>query len=215
MKTRTHTRTSEYENDLLQEEKEALDLEALSDAELEHLLFQEEAAPERGFWNLPTIAGLSLIVVGVTYILQELGFWNGFDVTVLAEMLPWLAGILIILLGFGVLSWRPRKKTRVNKAVELKRGKEKVIVETKSRKAKTKDDGKKRLTRSRNKKVSGVAGGIAEYFNIDPTLVRIAFVVGLIASGGPPVILAYIIMAIVMPQPESDAIEKTVTIIKD
>ena len=213
MKTRTHTRATDYENDLLQEEREALDLEALSDDELERLLFQEEAAPEHGFWNLPTISGLSLIVVGVAYILQELGFWNGFDVTVLAEMLPWLAGILIILLGFGVLSWRPRKKTKVKK-VELKRGKERVKVESKST-SKLRADGKKRLTRSRNKKVSGVAGGIAEYFNIDPTLVRIAFVVGLVASGGPPVILAYIIMAIVMPEPETDASEKSITIIKD
>ncbi len=160
------------------------------------------------------MAGLSLIVVGVTYILQELGFWNGFDISVLAEMLPWLAGILIILLGFGVLSWRPRKKTRVKKAVELKRGKEKIAVETKSKSA-SKGDGKKRLTRSRNKKVAGVAAGIAEYFSIDPTLVRIAFVVGMIASGGPPLILAYIIMAIVMPEPEADSTEKTVTIIKD
>ncbi len=214
MKTRTHTRSTEYENDLLQEEREALDLESLSDDELERLLFQEEPAPERGFWNLPTIAGLSLIVVGVTYILQELGFWNGFDVTVLAEMLPWLAGILIILLGFGVLSWRPQKKVRVRKSAARKRGKEKVVVESKS-KVRTRADGKKRLTRSRNKKVSGVAGGIAEYFNIDPTLVRIAFVVGLIASGGPPVVLAYIIMAIVMPEPESDASERSITIIKD
>lgn len=211
MKTRTHRRTTEFENDLLQEEKEALDLEALSDDELERLLFQEEPAPERGFWNLPTIAGLSLILVGIVYIFQELGFWNGFDVTVLAEMLPWLAGVLIILLGFGVLSWRPRKKRHVRKGVEIKRGKEKVVVESKSKST----DGKKRLVRSRNKKISGVAAGIAEYFNIDPTLVRIAFVVGLIASGGPPVILAYIIMAVVMPEPESDAGEKSITIIKD
>lgn len=214
MKTRTHTRTPEYENDLLQEEREALDLESLSDDELEQMLFQEEAAPEGGFWNLPTMAGLSLIVVGVVYILQELGFWNGFDITILAEMLPWLAGILIILLGFGVLSWRPRKKTRVKKAVAVKRGKEKVVVESRSKPG-SKTDSKKRLTRSRNKKVSGVAAGIAEYFNIDPTLVRIAFVIGLIASSGPPVILAYIIMAIVMPEPDADSTEKTVTIIKD
>lgn len=216
MKTRTHTRRTEFENDLLQEERESLDLESLSDDELEHLLFQEEATPESGFWNLPTIAGLSLIVVGAVYILQELGFWNGFDITVLAEMLPWLAGVLIILLGFGVLSWRPKKKTKVKRTVRTKKGREKVVVESSSKaKARIRADGKRRLVRSRNKKVSGVAAGIAEYFNIDPTLVRIAFVVGMIASGGPPVILAYIIMAIVMPEAESDVTEKTITIIKD
>jgi len=210
MKTRTHRRTAESTDDLLREEIDALDLESLSDDELERLLFEEEPATESGLWNLPTISGLSLIVVGVAYLFQELGFWNGFDISVLAEMLPWLAGILIILLGFGVLSWRPKKKRRVKKGVDITGRKEKVVVDSGRN-----PDGKKRLTRSRNKKISGVAAGIAEYFSIDPTLVRIAFVVGLIASGGPPVILAYIIMAMVMPEPDHDANEKSITIIKD
>lgn len=210
MKTRTQHRSTEYGKDLLHEEQEALDLEALSDDELEQLLFEEEPAPESGFWNLPTISGLSLIVVGIAYLFQELGLWNGFDLSVLAEMLPWLAGVLIILLGFGVLSWRPKKKTRVKKGVRVAGRSEKVVVESKED-----ADTKKRLMRSRNKKISGVAAGIAEYFNLDPTLVRIAFVVGLIASGGPPVILAYIIMAIVMPEPDADTSEKSITIIRD
>lgn len=201
----------EYESSVLEAERQPLDLESLSDDELEQLLFEEEPQAEKGFFNLPTMAGLSLIVVGVAYIFQELGLWRGFDISVLAEMLPWLAGILIILLGFGVLSWRPKKKrSKAAKAVEVQSGKE-VIVEVKAKKA----DGKKKLVRSKNKKIAGVAGGIADYFSIDPTLVRIAFVVGLIASGGPPAILAYIIMAVVMPQPESDAAEGRITIIKD
>lgn len=211
MKTRTHKRTEDHRSSVLEEEHRSLDLESLSDDELERLLFEEEPQSESGFWNLPTIAGLSLIVVGVAYIFQELGLWNGFDVSVLAEMLPWLAGILIILLGFGVLSWRPKKKRKVKKTVEMPSGKEKIVVEPKTRK----EGEKKRLTRSRNKKISGVAGGIAEYFSIDPTLVRIAFVIGLIASGGPPLILAYIILAVVMPDPDKDASESRVTIIKD
>lgn len=212
MKTRSHSHTvSREKSGVLEDELESLDLEALSDDELERLLFEESTDSEKGFWNLPTIAGLSLIVVGVAYIFQELGLWNGFDVSVLAEMLPWLAGILIILLGFGVLSWRPKKKRRVKKGVHSRSGEETVIVEP----APTRQDGKKRLTRSRNKKISGVAGGIAEYFSIDPTLVRIAFVVGLIASGGPPLILAYIILAIVMPEPDKNKSEARVTIIKD
>ena len=44
----------------------------------------------------------------------------------------------------------------------------------------------------------GVCGGIAEYFNIDPTLVRLGWVI-FCALGGSGV-LAYIIAAIVMPQ---------------
>ena len=56
----------------------------------------------------------------------------------------------------------------------------------------------KRLYKSNtNKVIDGVCGGIGEYFNIDPTLVRLAWVV-FCALGGSG-LLAYIIMAIIMP----------------
>ena len=57
----------------------------------------------------------------------------------------------------------------------------------------------KRLYKSgKNKVLRGVCGGIAEYFNIDPTLVRLVWLI-FCALGGSGV-LAYIIAAIVMPQ---------------
>jgi phage shock protein PspC (stress-responsive transcriptional regulator) len=57
----------------------------------------------------------------------------------------------------------------------------------------------KRLTRSStDKKVAGVCGGIAEYFNIDSTLVRLIFVLATLL-GGPGLIL-YIVLWIVMPE---------------
>ena len=48
-----------------------------------------------------------------------------------------------------------------------------------------------------NKMVAGVCGGIAEYFGIDPTLVRLGWV--LFCALGGSGILAYIIAAIVIP----------------
>ena len=48
-----------------------------------------------------------------------------------------------------------------------------------------------------NKMLAGVCGGIAEYFNIDPKLVRLGWVV-FCALGGSG-LLAYIIMAIIVP----------------
>ena len=56
----------------------------------------------------------------------------------------------------------------------------------------------KRLYRiEEGKMLCGVCGGIAEYFHIDPTLVRLGFVlIGCMAGGG---ILAYIAAAIIMP----------------
>lgn len=58
---------------------------------------------------------------------------------------------------------------------------------------------KKKLTRSTDDRMlAGVAGGLAEYFNIDPTLVRLLFVTFTLL-GGPGLIL-YIIMWIVVPE---------------
>ena len=50
----------------------------------------------------------------------------------------------------------------------------------------------------------GVAGGIAEYFGADPTLVRLAWVLAGIASGGLALIV-YIILAIIMPRQSNHA----------
>lgn len=57
----------------------------------------------------------------------------------------------------------------------------------------------KRLTKSRDKKLFGVCGGLGEYFDVDPTLVRIGFLVLFFGLGTG--LLLYIIMAIVMPDP--------------
>jgi phage shock protein C len=125
-------------------------------------------------------------------------------------MLPWWAVILINLLGFGVLSWRPKRKKEIKKVrVYFKSAKPKVKVEKKS------DPSRKKLRKSRDKKIAGVAAGIADYFNIDPTLVRIAFVVGTIASGGP-FFFAYLVLAMLMPKPDAPAKkEERITIIRD
>lgn len=57
----------------------------------------------------------------------------------------------------------------------------------------------KRLYRSRmNRTICGVCGGIAEYFNIDPTLVRLAWIIFTCVGGAG--IWAYIIAAIVIPK---------------
>lgn len=58
----------------------------------------------------------------------------------------------------------------------------------------------KRLEKSRsNRVISGVLGGIGEYFNIDPTIVRIIFIILTVFGVGSP-FLIYIVLAIVMPE---------------
>lgn len=61
------------------------------------------------------------------------------------------------------------------------------------------DSNPKRLYRSRREKVfGGVCAGIAEYFNIDPTFVRLAFVLGFFMGFGMTLIV-YIICWLVVP----------------
>ena len=56
----------------------------------------------------------------------------------------------------------------------------------------------KRLYKSQtDKKLCGVCGGIAEYFNIDSTIVRLAWIILVFCLGTG--ILAYIIAALVIP----------------
>ena len=47
--------------------------------------------------------------------------------------------------------------------------------------------------------LAGVCGGIADYFDLDPTLVRIGYVLLSLISTGFPGLLVYGILAIVMP----------------
>ena len=56
----------------------------------------------------------------------------------------------------------------------------------------------KRLKKSYDRKLCGVCGGIAEYFNIDPTIVRLLWLLLVLCAGTG--ILAYIIAALVMPE---------------
>ena len=57
----------------------------------------------------------------------------------------------------------------------------------------------KRLTRSNtDRKLAGVCAGIAEYFDIDPTVVRIGWIVFSLMGGCG--LLAYILCALLMPE---------------
>ena len=60
----------------------------------------------------------------------------------------------------------------------------------------------KRLYRSRSERmIAGVCGGLGQYFGIDPTLVRLAFVAIALAVGSG--LLAYLILWIIVPlEPE-------------
>ncbi len=255
MSTRERPRQpSESEYDaLLHEDITEADVEAY----LHEQALEEEEAREKekkpGFFNLQTGAGLGLIGVGIVYLLQQLGFFPlGFALGALVTLLPWLAGVLIILTGFGVLSWSPAKRRRKARAEALRRAAQRQreqaarrnrtmgrgsadpeaarkLAESalrqaeamgtkafeQARRAFERSEGRsrtatsgrergRRLAKSRKeRKVMGVAAGIARYFGIDPIIVRLLFVVGVFASGGW-VIPLYFVLGFVMPFKDSD-----------
>lgn len=60
---------------------------------------------------------------------------------------------------------------------------------------------KKKLYRSNNNAMlAGVLGGIAEYFNVDPTMIRLIFAILWIFSAGLPLTALYIAAAIIIPK---------------
>ncbi len=59
----------------------------------------------------------------------------------------------------------------------------------------------RKLYRSPDKKLCGVCSGIADYFNIDPTIIRIAVALVAVYTTVLPVLLAYLIVALIMPTP--------------
>jgi phage shock protein C len=64
----------------------------------------------------------------------------------------------------------------------------------------------KKLYKSRtDKKIDGVCAGIAKYLNLDPTIIRLLWIIMVVAAGSG--VLAYILCMIIMPV-EPDAIDE-------
>jgi phage shock protein C len=70
----------------------------------------------------------------------------------------------------------------------------------------------RKLYRSRtDRKIAGVLGGVAEYANVDPTAMRVIFLLAAFLTGGTALI-AYPLMWLVMPEAPADPIAPTTTV---
>lgn len=58
----------------------------------------------------------------------------------------------------------------------------------------------KKLLRSNDRWIAGVCGGIAEYFDWDPAMVRIIYLLLSLFSAGFPGLLIYLVLWIIMPK---------------
>ncbi len=132
----------------------------------------------------PLFWGSLLIVIGAFLLLKQFGFFYAFRFW----HIPWQSIWAIILIVAGGALLFNKSKVRVE-------GEEK---ET--------DD--KKLYRSRiQKMIGGVCGGIAEYFDMDVSVIRILWVIATLLSAGVGVIV-YLIMLIVFPEPPFEINEK-------
>ncbi|WP_245838636.1 PspC domain-containing protein [Rubrivirga marina] len=220
----------------------------MAEQEIEEEELEEK---EAGFWNLQTASGIGLIGLGALYSLQLLGLFPLGSAVLynLVQVLPIFAAILIMLTGFGVLSWSPaarrRKKARKRAArrrQQQRRAARKTVGRTPrsetstgdaagkaaskafrqaekalrtagraagrvtdeafERRATARRAGRTRLAKDRkNRKITGVAAGMANYFGLDPTVVRIGWVVAAIFTNFAAVI-PYLILTAVLKNEE-------------
>ena len=63
------------------------------------------------------------------------------------------------------------------------------------------EDNMKKIYRSKtDQKIAGICGGLGEILNIDPTLIRLAFVFLGVATGVLPLVVTYIVGWIIIPE---------------
>ncbi|MCS7228745.1 MAG: PspC domain-containing protein [Candidatus Kryptonium sp.] len=134
------------------------------------------------------ILGLALIIVGVGLLLENLGlpFWHFLKVGA-----SYAFPILLIAIGlFLIITYLQREQS--SQSIDSS--------EVKSQGEKEGNESVKRLYKSRkNRMIFGVCGGLGEYLNTDPTVVRILWVILAISSLGIAILL-YLIMAIIVPE---------------
>lgn len=187
------------------------DLSALfdvSDEQLENVLesYLEEAEDEKSsprLLNFVTITGLAVLAV-CFFAIMQLIIPFAFNFEPLMQILPIVGGILVVLIGLGFFNRDNRKKKKKEKQIAQNKAKAKAnAFQSSTVKSTSEIDSfafkrKKRLFKSRyDKKIFGVCGGIANYFGVDSTFIRILFVVFLFIGQGS-LGLVYILLGILL-----------------
>jgi len=146
--------------------------------------------------NTNLVWGTILLVVGCLFLFREMHWFNHNPFRHYWHWGPWgmldfrfdlMLPTLLIIVGAVYLFNVLKNKNRTDKTISQKQTKGETM--------------EKKLTRSASDRmVAGVGGGLASYFNIDPSLVRIGFVFLTLASGILVGVIAYIVMMLVIPE---------------
>lgn len=188
---------------------------------------EEEKKANTNIWNFATIAGIAMFFVGMLYLFQMIGLGIGPDLTDVVEVLPLIGGVLVTFIGFGFIVGDRDKSKSKKKKRKKKRYKDYDFdfkddtveddifglendLTGKSRAGRRgRRRGKfdvdsyayrhsKKLYKSRtDRKWAGVCGGLAKYFGISSTVIRLLFVITFFAGSGTS-LLVYIALAIAL-----------------
>lgn len=154
----------------------------------------ETAELQQGVSGNTLFWGILFIALGAILLSYELDLFSFFRIV----DLPWptIWGLFLIAIGVLILFYQWKKKSEEENAEGNPAG----GAESKSGSFR---DLKFNIHRSRaDRKISGVCGGLAAYFNIDSTIVRLAWILLTIASKGLGVLI-YIIFIFIFPEEES------------
>lgn len=187
---------------------------------------EEEKKANTNIWNFATIAGIAMFFIGMVFVVQMLGLGLGPNLSGLIDAMPLVGGILVTLVGFGFLVGDRKKEKKKKRQSSPKYDFEyddydydfdeeeeedftlnnDLGSKKKSRRfgaGKYKYDSyafrhSKKLYKSRtDKKWAGVCGGLAKYFGISSTVIRLLFVITFFAGSGTS-LLVYIALAIAL-----------------
>jgi len=213
MATRERSRSSTYRSssddhtdDVSFSPLDDAELNEISDDELDHLFSPSPASNTDRFGRIATATGIGMMLVLVLFLIAEF--------TSISFLSPGLGvgmvGMMAALIGFAVFSGRRKgKKSSSESSSKTKDDDIERKIEEKMREARAAIEAERsadessstNLRRSSDKKIMGVCAGLGEYFGIDISLVRAAFLIGLVLSGGQ-MTLVYFGLAYIMPKPE-------------
>ncbi len=149
--------------------------------------FDPQEAKQENRSRSQTIWGIILIGLGLFILFQQFPLFSFFSSKFWYVSWGIIFPVFLIIIGGIILfkksDWKVRKDTDDLDSAETQSAKERLHV----------------LRHER--KIAGVSAGMAYYLNIDPTIIRLLWVVAVFATGGVA-LLIYIILAIVLPESE-------------
>ncbi|GAB4556974.1 MAG: hypothetical protein Kow0047_00940 [Anaerolineae bacterium] len=135
--------------------------------------------------NLGVLIGLALILLGGVLILDNLGLIPGFVYQIWHLFWRLFWPLMLIILGIVMIVGLGGSSLRLRDRL----------------------GGAMPLRRSRDRILTGVCGGIGEYLGIDPTIVRVLWVLGSLMSFGAGA-LAYLVLTLVMPDADDPLVPR-------